>query len=362
MKRWSIGLLGCGNIIERYVEGLRRYPHLRIAWCADIDLSRAEQTAALFEIPKWGRPEEMLADQEVQVVVNLTPPSLHARVISQALRAGKHVYTEKPLATTVQDASELISLAGALDRGLGSAPDTFLGSAGQTARHAIDRALIGQVIGASAFIRHNRMERRHPDPTFLFRPGGGPVLDLGPYYITALVNCLGPVSRVAGMTRIGARSRTVTAPNRLVEAIDVQVPTHATALLEFASGVIGTVIMSFDIWATTLPFIEIYGTEGTLAIPNPVHFDGEVLVADRAGDWQVLPAVEPPGSLRGIGVADLVGSLEGQPHRANPQLSRHVLEVLLAIQQSSDTSEVIEMITSCDRPPISQGSLTPKGA
>lgn len=204
------------------------------------------------------------------------------------------MYVEKPLAANVPDGQAMVQAARSAGLLLGSAPDTFLGSAGQTARAAVDSGLIGEPIGATAFVTHSKADTWHPDPTFLFKPGGGPILDLGPYYLTALVNCLGPIARVAGFTRVGAPTRTVTAPGRRVETITVETTTHAGALLLFHSGVIGTALFSFDVWNHHLPFLELYGDKGTLTLSDPNQFDGPVLLRGNYDeDWTVLDPVLP---------------------------------------------------------------------
>ncbi|GAA4627895.1 Gfo/Idh/MocA family oxidoreductase [Actinoallomurus vinaceus] len=351
-----IGILGCGNIFDRYVTGMARYPELEIVRVADVDAARAEQAAGRHGIPAWGNDDDLYADDSVDIVVNLTPPAYHATTIIRALDSGHHVYVEKPIATTVADARKVLAAADASGRLLGSAPDTFLGSACQTARKALDDGLIGEPVGVSAFIRHSRAETWHPDPRFLFQAGGGPVLDMGPYYIAALVNLLGPVRSVAGAARIGAPTRTVTAPDRAVDLIDVEVATHASAVLGFDSGVVGTTLMSFDVWDTDLPEMEIYGTAGTLSLPAPHHFDGDVRVKRHGdADWSVFPpVVELFGAVgtkeqarRGLGVRDLADAIEGGPHRANAAFAFHVLEVLSAIDGPGQGTR---MESTCERP------------
>jgi predicted dehydrogenase len=358
-QQHRIGILGSGNIFSRYVAGMARYPELEIVRVGDIDVSRAKQAATDHEIPAWGDDAELYADESVAIIVNLTPPVHHAHTVITALEAGKHVYVEKPLATTVEEGGAVLAAAAASGRILGSAPDTFLGSASQTARSAVDAGLIGEPIGASAFIRHSKAETWHPDPRFLFRQGGGPVMDMGPYYLAILVNCLGPIQTVAAATRIGATRRTVTAPDRVVEHIDVEVPTHASAVLTFASGAIGTALMSFDLWDTELPRIELYGTEGTLSLPNPNNFDGDVRLKRHQDDaWTVLPAAvelfgavdTPEQHRRGLGVRDLADAIEGGPHRANAAFAFHVLEALCAVDESSQRTEVVRLDSTCERP------------
>lgn len=356
----GVGIVGCGNISRRYVTGMRRFGRLRLVGCADLIPELAEKLADEAGITAYPTIEELLADPAVEVVVNITPPVAHASVTVAALDAGKHVYVEKPIAARLADVAAMFDAAERNDRLLGSAPDTFLGSAGQTARAAIDRGAIGDPIGAVAFVTHSKAELWHPNPTFLFQPGGGPGLDLGPYYITELVNLLGPVRSVAGFSRIGAPIRTVTAPDRQVDSIEVTTPTHAGAVLRMASGVIVTMMLSFDAWDSRLPFIEVYGDRGTLSLPDPNGFDGDVSVRAHSDEsWTVLdPVLSPTGDaadmavqmLRGFGVADLVDAIDGAPHRASGMLARHVLEVLEAIETSSRTSTVVEIVSTVERP------------
>jgi len=354
-----IGILGSGNIFGRYVTGLARYPELRIVRVGDIDVARAKQAAVEHDIPAWGDAAELYADDTVDILVNLTPPVHHARTVVTALEAGKHVYVEKPLATTVEEGRTVLEAAARSGRVLGSAPDTFLGSASQTLRKAIDSGAIGTPIGASAFISHSKAETWHPNPAFLFQEGGGPVMDMGPYYFAILVNALGAVRSVGASSRIGAPRRTVTSPGRTVDSVDVTVPTHAAAVLTFASGVIATSQMSFDVWDTDLPAMEIYGTEGTLSLPNPNHFDGDVRLRRHGeGDWTVLePAVELFGAVgtreqarRGLGVRDLATAVEGGPHRANASFAFHVLEALCAVEDSSRSGRTVRLESTCERP------------
>ena len=354
-----VGLVGCGNISRRYVEGMRRFPDLHLVGCADLVQELADTLAAETGIRAYGSIDELLADPDIDVVVNITPPVAHAAVTEQALTAGKHVYVEKPIADTLDNARGMLAAAERSGQVLGSAPDTFLGSAGRTARAAFDAGVIGEAVGAVAFVTHSKAETWHPDPGFLFRPGGGPALDLGPYYITALVNLLGPVAQVTGFSRIGAPVRTVTAPDRRVDSIEVTTATHAGATLRFASGAIGTLLFSFDVWDHHLPKIEIYGTEGALTLPDPNEYDGPVLLKRHADpEWTELePVADPSGRpgeavqlLRGLGVSDLAHSLRGEPQRASAGLAFHVLEVLEAIETASDTSTVVTIDSRPERP------------
>lgn len=355
----NIGIVGAGNISARYMQGLQKYAELKVGYIADIDHARAASLAAEFTVPRSGSADALLADDSIDVVINLTPPNLHARTVIQALEAGKSVYVEKPLATTREDGLLMLKAERENPGILGSAPDTFLGSAGQTARHAIDSGYIGTPIGASAFVRSSRAETWHPSPGFLFEQGGGPVMDMGPYYIAALVNCLGPIRRVSADARIGSETRIVTAPDRTVDEIPVTVNTHASAVFSFVSGAIGTILMSFDVWDTTLPRIEIYGTEGTLSLNDPNTFDGDVRLKRREhSEWQVLEPVTPLfGAVgtpeqhrRGLGVNDLAGALAGGPHRANSGFAFHVLDAMLAIDEAAAAQQTIFLESWTERP------------
>lgn len=354
----SVGIVGCGNIFESYLRGLSKLGSVRVVGCADADQARAEAMAKAHGLRAYPSPGDLMDDPLVGLVVNITPPIVHGAVTRAALARGKHVYVEKPLAASLADAEPVMTaLAGAPSR-LGCAPDTFLAAPGQTARAALDAGLIGEPIGVAAAIPHSRAEEWHPDPTFLFKAGGGPLLDMGPYYLASMVNCLGAVASVTGSTRIGMNPRPVAAPGRLVETVSVEVPTHAVAVLKFGSGVIGTLTASFDIWSEHLPHTEIYGTLGILRLPDPDKFAGNVTVKLNGSEtWDVLPPVLSLAGwlargerIRGLGVADLVDSLGGKPQRASAELGHHVLEVLESIQVSSTQDAVVHLKTAPARP------------
>ena len=354
-----VGILGCGNIARRYVDGMSRYPTLAVKGCADLFPDVAASFAESTGITAYATIDDLLSDPQIDLVVNITPPSAHAEVSIDALQRGKHVYVEKPLAATLAEGNSMIQAARQAGLKLGSAPDTFLGSAAQTARRAIDEGRIGAPVAAAAFITHSKAESWHPDPTFLFKPGGGPVLDLGPYYLSALVNCLGSVAQVSALTRVGAPTRTVTTPDRRVDSIEVETTTHATALLKFDSGLLATMMFSFDVWNHHLPFVEIYGTAGTLALSDPNEYDGDILLRGNYEDsWSTLSPVLPrsgePGTsaqlLRGMGVADLAAAVDGAVHRTNSDLGLHVLEVLEAVETASETQSVVSIHQRVERP------------
>ncbi len=351
----DVAIIGCGNIARRYVEGMSRYDSIRLVGVADVMQELADSLAAEAGVIAYPSVDALLADPDVDIVVNITPPTVHAALTIQALEAGKNVYVEKPIAATLSDGRRMVETANRVGRILAVAPDTFLGSAGQTARAAIDRGNVGEVIGATAFVTHSQAEKWHPNPTFLFQPGGGPALDLGPYYVTELVQLLGPIEAVSAFTRVGTDTRTVTSPDRKVESIKVNVATHGSASLRFVSGAICTLVLSFDIWNSGLPKIEIYGDRGTLTLPDPNEFDGDVAFRGHYDeDWTLLePIFVPSGApgtydqlLRGPGVADLAAAIDGGPLRVSAELALHVLEVLEAIQTSSDDGGSAVTITS----------------
>jgi predicted dehydrogenase len=368
-RRAGIGIIGAGNILGRYLKGMSRYPALHVVGCAARSPQRARAAAEEHGIAAFDSVSELLAAPDVDVVLNITTPLAHAATTGAALDAGKHVYVEKPITAQLSEAKRLVEQADAAGLLLGSAPDTFLGSAAQTARRAVDGGLIGEPIGVAGFITSGRVQTWHPDPTFLFQPGGGPVADMGPYYLTSMVNLLGPLASVSARGRIGSPTLTVTSPDRRVDSVTVTTPTHVSAVLEFESGVIGTLLASFDVWDHHLPRIEVYGTEGTLTVPDPNGFDGDVLLKRHAdADWTVLPPVLPPSAepdspdqyLRGPGVADLVAALHGAPQRANAQLACHVLEAIEAIEGSNGAA--VSLTTRVDRPlPVVPTAVTDGG-
>jgi len=349
----KIGIIGCGTISGQYLETIKRLKILEPLACADLYLERAQARAAEFEVPRACSVEELLADPEIELVINLTIPAAHAGVSLAALEAGKHVYNEKPLAISRADARQMLDLAD--ERGLlvGSAPDTFLGGGLQTCRKLIDDGWIGEPVGATAAMMGRGPEYWHPDPAFFYQRGAGPMLDMGPYYLTALVSLLGPVRRVTGSARITFPERTITSVPHYGETIEVQTPTHIAGVFDFASGVVGTIITSFDVWASTLPRIEIYGTRGSLGVPDPNTFGGPVRVRrGGAGEWSEAPLTHGYSeSSRGIGAAEMAYALRlGRPHRASGALAYHVLDLMLAFEEASEQGSHIEIASLCERP------------
>ena len=348
----SIGVIGCGQISAVYLASPRVFDNLAITACADIDVERAERQAQRFNIPKACRVEELLADPAIEVVINLTIPAVHAEVSTAILKAGKSVYSEKPLA--IQRDGGRIVLEEATRRNLrvGCAPDTFLGGGIQTCIRLLEEGQIGTPIAATAFMLNHGMEHWHPDPYFFYQPGAGPLFDMGPYYVTALIAMLGPIRRVAGSARISFPERTVTSEARRGTRIPVNTPTHVAGILDFASGSVATMVMSFDIWGHKLPRIEVYGTEGTISVPDPNTFHGPVFLQRQSGEWQnIAVSSEYEKNVRGLGVAEMVQAMQyNRMQRANGELAYHVLDTMQSLLESSESGKHMDLASTCSKP------------
>jgi predicted dehydrogenase len=348
-----VGLVGCGYISNRYLHNATLFPEFEIVACADAVPQRAAERGAEYGVPAVRTVAELLADPAIEVILNLTTPDAHASVAQAALDAGTGVYNEKPLAIALDDGKWLVETARTRGMRLGAAPDTFLGGGLQTCRQLIDEGAIGEPVAATAFMLIPGHERWHPQPDFYYQAGGGPLFDMGPYYLTALVSLLGPVRRVTGSTRATFPERTIRSGPRAGERIAVEVPTHLSAVLDFASGPIATLVTSFDVWASQAPKVEIYGAEGSLVLPDPNTFGGPVRLRG-AGNviWREISISRPyTKNSRGLGLADLaVGLRSGAPHRASGELAYHVLEVMHAVETASREGRHIEIASTCERP------------
>ncbi len=355
MKKLNVGIVGCGNISGIYFKTCAQLATTQITACADLLIDRAQAKAQEFKIPKACSVDEILADPKIDIILNLTIPKAHAEVALAALKAGKHVYGEKPLAVNRDDGLKILEAAKRKKLRVGSAPDTFLGGGIQTCRKLIEDGWIGDPIGATAFMTCHGHESWHPDPEFYYKVGGGPMLDMGPYYLTALVNLMGPVQRVSGATRVTFPTRTITSQPKNGTVIKVDTPTHIAGTLEFASGAVGTIITSFDVWAAQLPRIEIYGTLGSLSVPDPNGFGGTVKIF-RPGqsDWAEVPlAFGYAENSRGLGVADMAAAIQsGRPHRASGELAFHVLDVMLAFEEASTAGQYVNLKSTCKKPAL----------
>ena len=348
-----VGVVGCGNISSTYLRIMPTFEALEVVACADMLEERARARAAEFGVPKAYGVAALLADPAVDLVVNLTTPQAHAEIALAALEAGKHVYNEKPLAVSRADGRRMVELARAKGLLLGGAPDTFMGAGIQTVRKLLDEGAIGAPVAATAFMTNHGHEHWHPDPAFYYQAGGGPMFDMGPYYLTALVALLGAVRRVSGSARISFAERTITSQPKAGASIVVEVPTHVAGVLDFECGAVATIITSFDIWAANLPPIEIYGSEGTLSVPDPNTFGGPVRIfRAEEGAWREEPLSHSyAANSRGLGVADMANALRsGRPHRASGDLTYHVLDIMHAFHDASEQRRSIELSSGCVRP------------
>lgn len=351
--RVNVGIIGCGVVSADYFRVLPHFPVLDVVACADLNRERAQAKAVQYHIPRVCSTEELLVDPAIDLVVNLTTPEAHAGIGMAALQEGKSLYTEKPLTVSREEAKQLLAMAATRNVLVGCAPDTFLGAPLQTCRKLIDDGCIGEPIAVNACMMTHGPEDWHPEPTFYYRPGGGPMFDMGPYYLTALVNLLGPIRRVTGATKLTYPEREITSQPNSGEKINVQVPTHVAGVIEFASGVLGAITTSFEVWASEIPAIEIYGTEGTLSIPNPSFFVGPIrLKRAHTQEWQavaLLPRHHVDG--RGLGIVDMAHALRnGRPQRASGELAYHVLDVMHAFHEAALEGKHIEIASSCERP------------
>ena len=352
MDAVTVGLIGCGNISAAYLRGAAFFPELRIAFLADADPTRARARAEEFGLRALG-VEELLAEPEVEIVLNLTTPQAHVPVGLAAVAHGKHVLGEKPLATSTAEGRTLLDAAAAAGLRVGCAPDTFLGGAHQTARKLIDDGAIGTPLSGTAHMMNHGHEHWHPDPAFYYAPGGGPMFDMGPYYLTNLVNLLGPVARVTGSTTMGFAERVVGGGAKAGEVIRVETPTHVTGLLHFAAGAVVAVTTSFDVWQHRHGNTELYGTEGSLVVPDPNRFGGTVSLAKRREPWADVPLSHgfADGNFRILGLADMARAIRaGRPHRCDGALAFHVLEVMEAFGRSSDEGRTITVESRPERP------------
>lgn len=348
-----VGLIGCGNISGQYFTNAPKFPQFEITAVADLDPGRAAAAAEKWRIPAARTPQTLLADDAVDLVLNLTPPQAHVEIALAALAAGKHVYTEKPLALSMADAERLIDAAKRSDRRIGCAPDTFLGSGLQTARRLIDEGVIGRPVGFQAFMYTPGHERWHPAPEFFYKPGGGPMLDMGPYYVTALLNLLGPVRRLCGFATTAIPERTIRSEPLMGQAIKVETPDHYVGCLEFQSGVTGVLAQSFAVEGADYDGnhpIVIYGTGGAMRVPDPNGFDGLVQLW-KEGLYHDAEPIGPFGYGRGVGMADMAQTIaDGRPHRCSLEQAAVALEVMTAFIPASDAGRYQNVATSYNRP------------
>ena len=354
-----IGLVGCGTISGAYLRAAQVFDILDFVACADLNPEASQRVQENFDVEAMS-VDRLLAKDDVEVVLNLTVPKAHVEVNLAALSAGKHAYSEKPFGLDVEDGKKVLEAASSSGLRVGCAPDTFLGGGHQTVRKLIDEGSIGRPLAGTAFMQSHGVETWHPSPVFYYEEGGGPLFDMGPYYLTALVNVLGPVKRVAAITGKGFQQRKVTSKPLAGTIIDVEVDTHTAGTLEFVHGAIVTVVMSFDVWRHTNHNIEIHGTEASITVPDPNGFGGKVRTCGQQREWEERELTHGyTGNMRSIGLADMCkGVRTGRLHRANGDVAFHVLEIMAAFGESSQTQKHVEIASKPNSPDALPVGLT----
>jgi predicted dehydrogenase len=358
MKRMKIGIIGVGDISGIYLKNLTSVfsDRVELLGCTDLKPERARAATEKYKLPRiYHTTEELLADLDIELVVNLTIPAAHYEVCLAAVNANKHVYVEKPLCVKMDEAERLLKVAKEKGVIVSGAPDTVLGGGLQTCRKLLDDGVIGKPLGVAANMLLHGHEAWHPDPAQFYKVGGGPMFAMGPYYVTALVNFFGPVKNLTGIAGTTFPQRIVGSGPKKGEAIDVDagVPTHVAGTLEFENGVLGTLVTSYDVWHSRMPWIEIYGTKGTLSVNDPNEFGGEILVRGENDEkWQTVPYSHGyTENNRGLGVAEVAQSIrEGKIPRISSNLTHHVLEIMHGIIISAETGKQYKMTTKCVRP------------
>lgn len=356
----GVGVIGCGNISAAYMHLAPRFTGFEIRACADLNAEAAEARAAEFGL-RANSVDGLLASDDIDIVLNLTIPAAHFAVGQRILRAGKHLYSEKPFVLSLDEGRALAELAAAEGLRIGSAPDTFLGGPAQQSRHLIDQGAVGQIHSGTAFVMSPGMEMWHPNPDFFFKPGAGPVLDLGPYYLAHLVHLLGPMAEVMAMSATPSPTRTITSEPRRGDLIEVETPTTVHALLAFESGAQVIFAASWDVWQHGHTPIELYGSAGSLHLPDPNFFGGELSLTDGASPdttpeawphpFAVVNDAEGQANYRGAGLADMAQAIAAaRPHRCDAGFALHVVEVLTAILEAGETRRLVKLQTRCDRP------------
>ncbi len=363
-KSLGVGIIGCGNISAAYMRLSPLFKAIEVRACADIDAKAAEARAAEFGI-RAESVDGLLAADDIDIVVNLTIPAAHYEVSKRILDAGKHVYSEKPFVLSLKEGKDLARRAARKGLRIGSAPDTFLGGAHQQVRDLIDAGAIGKVTSGTAHVMSHGMEHWHPNPDFFFKPGAGPVLDIGPYYITNLVQLIGPVKRVAAISSTPSPERIITSQPRNGETIAVETPTTIHAVLEFENGATVALGTSWDVWSHGHHNMELYGEDGTLYVPDPNFFGGEIRLTKGGKPVKKLPkfnhpfavpnqtdnAGTPMANYRASGLADMAQAImEDRPHRCSLELALHAVDVMTSILKSGETGRFVTVTTTCERP------------
>jgi predicted dehydrogenase len=362
-RKLGIGVIGCGNISAAYFRLSPLFRGIEMRACADIDMDAAKARAKEFKL-RAQTVDDLLASDDIDIVVNLTIPAVHYDVSRKVLDAGKHVYSEKPFVLSVKEGLDLKKRAEKKGLRIGSAPDTFLGGAHQLARNLIDAGKVGKITSGTCYVMSHGMEHWHPNPDFFFQPGAGPMLDIGPYYVTDLIQLIGPVKRVAAITTTPAKERTILSKPRKGEKVAVNTPTTIHAILEFENGAVVTLNTSWDVWTHNHAPMELYGEAGTLFVPDPNFFGGAVSYTKAGAPVKSLPTRRHPFSVanekhstgmmanyRTVGLADMALAIQdGRPHRCSMDLALHAVDVMTAILKSGESGKFVATQTTCERP------------
>ena len=359
-----VGIIGCGNISETYFECQNLFNNFNVVACADINIEAAKNSAEKYNVKAFS-VDDILANDDIDVIINLTIPSAHKEIIMKSLNAGKHCFSEKPLAMNFNEGLEISELASSKNLYVGCAPDTFLGAAGQKARSLIEDKKIGDVVLGTFNLMSHGMEHWHPNPDFFFKPGAGPVFDVGVYYITQLVNLIGPIKSISSLSGTATSERTITSEPRNGEKIKVETPTTLMGTLEFHNNAKIQFFCSWDVWKHKHSTIELYGLEGSMIVPDPNFFSGDILISHKEEDWQVINndkmllgipnktdnSGDKIANYRGIGLSDMIDAISHQRQsRCSLDLAVHVLEAMEGIIKSSDERVIYNMKTKPNQP------------
>ncbi len=347
-----VGVIGCGAISGAYLGMAKNFPIVEIAACSDMNMEAARKRAEEFSIPRACTVDELLGDDSIQVVLNLTVPKAHAPIAVRALEAGKHTYAEKPFGVNREEGKKVLDTAKKAKLRVGCAPDTFMGAGIQTARKLLDDGLIGKPVGFTAFMMCRGHESWHPSPEFYYAVGGGPMFDMGPYYLTALLNLFGPIKRLTGAATIALPERIITSQPKAGKKIQVETPDHICGTIEFENGAVGTIIQSFATYFAPYEPIMVFGTEGSMKVPDPNAFDGPVKVMKPGDeDWKEVPHQFVTGYGRAVGLADMAYAIRsGRKHRASGELAFAVLDTMQGFLDASEKGRAYKPVAKFQRP------------